>query len=313
MLVKDLSGADLAERMRADGIALDFGLARARIRSDVAPLAAALRDAYAEFPLEPLAEFADVAARLERAGGFRRFVRPQIRFFADGEYPFEPFPADTHLPMLEWGLNWCIARRLNQHLLLHAGVVARGDRAVILPALPGSGKSTLTAALACGGFRLLSDEFAVVRLDDGRILPSVRPVALKNDSVAALRAFPGPARIGRVFPKTRKGDVAYFAPDAASVAARRTAATPALVAFPEFTPGAAPAFEPFPRARAFAKVAVNAFNYELLGPPAFRAVGRLIGAVPCFRFKYSALGPAVAALGDLLEGLAEKPQSSRAA
>ena len=60
----------------------------------------------------------------------------------------------------------------NQFLLLHAGAVERGGGAVLLPAQPGSAKSTLAAALACSGFRLLSDQFGVVSLDDGLCCPS---------------------------------------------------------------------------------------------------------------------------------------------
>ena len=96
---------------------------------------------------------------------------------------WSPFPLDTPLPLLEWGTNYVIATRLFCYLLLHAGVVERGGRAIVMPALPGSGKSTLTAALTLRGFRLLSDEFGVVRLGDARLLRMLRPLALKNESI----------------------------------------------------------------------------------------------------------------------------------
>jgi hypothetical protein len=70
--------------------------------------------------------------------------------------------------------------------------------------------------------------------------------------------------------------------------------------FPQFEAGAALALEPMPRARAFTKLAVNSFNYELLGAAAFEAVGRLIAGCDCYRLTYGNLADAVAALDGLV-------------
>jgi HprK-related kinase A len=190
--------------------------------------------------------------------------------------------------------------RCNQHLLLHSGVVERGGKAVLLPALPASGKSTLTAALSTRGFRLLSDEFAVVRLADGALLPLPKAVGLKNESIAVMRAFAPDAVIGPDFPKTRKGTVAHLAPSAASVAGRHVPATPALVVFPAFEAGAPTEAELMPKARAFAKLSVNSFNYELLGPAGFDAVGAIISRCDCYRLRFGDLDAAIAEITRLL-------------
>ena len=294
MKVAEVGEGGLREYLAQPGLALDFGAARARIRTDLPALAAALGSVYSNFDVEPAEGFFDVTASVRRARGLRRVLRPQIQFVADGALPFEPFPAATHLPFLEWGLNWSIAERCNQHLLLHAGVVALGDAAVVLPALPGSGKSTLTAALAVSGFRLLSDEFGVVRLADSLLLPMVRPVALKNASIGVLRALAPAATIGPVFAGTRKGDVAHLAPDAASFASRHAPARARLVVFPRYATGSATRLEPLARSRAFAKLSANSFNYEVLGADAFDAVARLIEACDCYRLEYSRLPEAIA-------------------
>jgi HprK-related kinase A len=222
-----LRAADVRDRLSGSGLALDFGFVKARVRSDVPGLGAALQRVYAEFPAGDADGFFDVTASVT-AGGLRRYVRPQIEFFVDGTQPFEPFPADTHLPLLEWGLNWCIAQRSNTHLLLHAGVVEKNGLGIVLPALPGSGKSTLVAALIARGYRLLSDEFGVVRQSDGMLLPLLKPVALKDASIDVIRRFAPASALGPVFPKTRKGDVAHLAPPAASTARRHEPAAPAL-------------------------------------------------------------------------------------
>jgi HprK-related kinase A len=172
---------------------------------------------------------------------------------------------------------------------------------VLLPAQPGSGKSTLTAALECGGFRLLSDEFGVVDLEDGLILPLVRPIALKNESIDVIRAFAPSAVIGPLFPRTRKGTVAHLAPTSHSIAHAGVPAQPALVLFPKYAASEPLTLEAVPPARAFAKLAGNAFNYEILGPVAFDAVEQLVRGSLCFRLRYSDLQEAVSAVARLLE------------
>lgn len=301
MRIAEASEADLRARLRADGLRLDFGAAQARIRSDAPGLAAALRTVYGAFPIEDDEGFDDVTVSVRRAAGLRRFIGPQVVFEADGEVPFEPFPADTHLPLLEWGMNFLLAQRLNHRLLLHAGAVECDGRAIVLPAMPGCGKSTLTAALARSGFRLLSDEFGVLGLDDGRLHPLLRPIALKNESIAVIRALAPDARIGPAFPKTRKGTVAHLAPDAESCARRHEPAEPALVLFPRYDPGAPPELTPVKRSRAFSRVALNSFNYEMLGPDGFDAVAALIERCPCWQITYHDLPAAIAAARDLLD------------
>ena len=67
---------------------------------------------------------------------------------------------------------------------IHAGVVAFGDRALILPGHPGAGKTTLVAALLAGGARYGSDEFAVVTAN-GLVHSYARPLSVKRASDCA--------------------------------------------------------------------------------------------------------------------------------
>jgi HprK-related kinase A len=213
----------------------------------------------------------------------------------------EPFPRDTPLPLLEWGINYALASRMYCDLLLHAGVVERGGAAIVMPAMPGSGKSTLTAALSLSGFRLLSDEFGVVRLSDSALLPMLRPVALKNASIDVIgTAFPA-AVIGPRFPKTHKGTVAHLAPQASHVEARHVAAQPRLIIFPRFDAAIDVDLEPIGQGRAFARLAVNSFNYDALGPDAFDALGQVVQQSSCWVLHYGNLAGAIAAIRRLVD------------
>lgn len=300
--IRELPEADLRERLAGRGLTLDLGAARARVQTRIADLAALIRLMYGAFPVLPDDGFFDVTAAVERVRGLRRLVRRQVTFICDSQQPFEPFPADTHLPLLEWGLNFSLADRLNRHLLLHAGVVERNGIGIVFPGIPGTGKSTLTAALACRNFRLFSDEFGIVRLVDGRLLPMVRPAALKNRSIDVIRDWAQEATLGPIFPKTRKGTVCHLAPPDGSVARRHTAVDPGLVVFPRYRPDAGTAVVlPVPRAKAFSRLAVNSFNYQTLGPVAFDAVAQLVRRCECIELHYASLGQAQAVLESLTD------------
>jgi HprK-related kinase A len=302
MRVHELGRDALLERLGGSGLALDFGSARARIRSTEPSLASALHRVYRHFPAQPAEGFHDVTVTLRRPLGVRRWLRPQVELIVDGRSLFAPFPADTHLPLVEWGMNHLIAERLGHRLMLHAGVVERGGRALVLPALPGSGKSTLTAALAHRGFRLLSDEFGVVD-DNAWLHPMLRPVALKEASIDVIQAFAPEASWGPRFPRTRKGTVAHLAPDRASVDRRHEPARPGLVVFPRYDASATLRIEEELRSRAFGRLAVNSFNYELRGPAGFEAVAALVERSATYSLVYGDLPRAVGALHDLMDAL----------
>lgn len=297
-----LSEDQLRRRLAGGGIQLRIGPFVVRLESDLPELPGLLRNLYGLYPLSEERRFADFHVRLRRSRLVRRWWRTQVEFLMDGESPFLPFPRDTALPFLEWGLNWGIATRANQYLMLHAGVVEKGGRAVVLPAWPGSGKSTLCAALCHRGWRLLSDEFALLRPADGALIPLPRLIALKNDSIAVIRRFAPDAVLGPEYPKTRKGTVAHLRPPRESIERADEAARAAWVIFPNYERGAKLRLLPLPKERAFLKLSGNSFNYEFIGLRGFEAASALIDACDCHLFRYDDLDQAVACLDALAAG-----------
>lgn len=220
-----------------------------------------------------------------------------MELLCDGRKPFDPFPADRPLPLYEWGCNFLIGRRLNDLILFHAGTVERDGLALLLPALPGSGKSTLTAALSQHGWRLLSDEFGAYDPASGTFRAVLKPIALKNQSIGVIRAIAPRAVIGPPFEKTRKGTVAHLAPGRDAVDRRREWARPGAIVLPKWERGSRTRFEPIPEHVTFPALAFNAFNYALLGPVGFRAAVRLVRSCPAWQLVYSDLDDALETLG----------------
>ncbi len=80
---------------------------------------------------------------------------------------------------LEWAVIATLARRVQGYVFLHAGVVAWGGRAILLPGRSHAGKSTLTAALVRAGADYYSDDCAALG-PDGHVHPISRRLALRR-------------------------------------------------------------------------------------------------------------------------------------
>lgn len=302
MKLLQLPPTELRARLRDAGIWLRTGPFALRIRSSVPSIAEGLADLYGQFEVRhPRETFADFHVSVNAPNPLRRWIRPQVDFSFDGHLPFKPLPYDQAYPMLEWGLNWCVSMHAHQYLIIHAAVVEKNGGAAILPAPPGSGKSTLTAGLVLSGWRLLSDELALVDRKTGLVHPLPRPVSLKNQSIPLIRAFSSEAFISRPSHDTTKGTVAHMRAPTESVRRQHEPARPAWVIFPKWTAGAATALTPRSAAQTFMFLAQNAFNYSHLGADGFRVGTRLIDQVGCYDFAYSRLDEAVRAFDRLAD------------
>jgi HprK-related kinase A len=294
LTVASLSRNELAARLAGDGIRLRTGRFTARLQADIPAITEGIALLYPDYVLEPDDAFADFHLQIARPWSVRRWFRPQIELLYDGRKLFQPLPLPQALPVFEWGLNWCVSSRAHRYLMVHAAVMERNGRALILPAPPGSGKSTLTAALVGrGGWRLLSDELTLLDLDDMSVVPNPRPVSLKNQSIDVIRRYVPDAVLSPAVRDTVKGTVAHMRAPAASVARSHEPALPAWVIFPKYEAGAASTLAPMASATTFMELAANSFNYSVLAQRGFQALGRLIDQVQGYRFRYSDLDEAL--------------------
>lgn len=263
------------------------------IRTSLSNISDDLGLLYADFPLVEPDEFADFHVAFNRSAGLRHWFRPQVRFDADGITPFAPLPLNHAYPLFESAMNWCVSSRAHSYLMIHAAVVERDGFAAILPGVSGSGKSTLCAALVSKGWRLLSDELTLLRLEDGHIVPLPRPISLKNESIDLIGKYATNAVWSQTVNDTAKGKIAYLKPPTHSVLQANLPARPAWVVFPTYCSGAEANLEPVARARGFMDIADNAFNYDLLGMDGFNALSSLVSHVQCFNLTYSSLDDAI--------------------
>ncbi len=303
--VNDLLPEQVRAYLNQKGLVFRTGPFIFRLRSTSENLPNLLHRLYTGYPFLEDADFADFHISLSRFGSRWRFKKPRMLMFeTDIRTPYLPFPEDTILPFLEWGINWCVATQAHQYLMLHAGAVEKNGKTLLLPANPGSGKSTLSATLCHRGWRLLTDEIVLMRPADLALVPFPRLIPLKNQAIAVFRSFVPEAIMGTEYPKTHKGTVCHVRPTTDSIERSDEIGRARWIALPQFKAGASLSLKPLDKTEAFIQLTGHAFNYELIGLRGFKAMTALVDACDCYTFEYGGdLEQAVTQLNALADGL----------
>jgi HprK-related kinase A len=285
----ELSEPDIEQRLRAEGLSLEVASYRCLVRSDTGLLSTPLRLLYRDYPVDTAPSgIYDFQIRLARTRS--NFWKPwEVEFDWEGSSPFPTLPLAHAHPLFEWGLNWCVATASGRHTVIHSAVVERGGQALVLPGRPGSGKSTLCAALALGGWRLLSDELTIVSQSDGMVQAVPRPISLKGESIDLIGGRFPLADMTLPVQDTHKGAIAYARAPSPAVASSQQSAPIGYVVFPRFRAGAELAFEPLSRASALTELMQNTFNVGMLGASGFEALARAIAGAQCYAVEYGDL------------------------
>ncbi|MBV2129508.1 HprK-related kinase A [Arsukibacterium indicum] len=208
--------------------------------------------------------------------------------FRTGTEHFRMADANQLIPTFEWGLNWCVSAYQQQYLAIHAAVLEKDGKALIMPAPPGSGKSTLCALLMLRGWRLLSDEMCLIDPANGQLQPYVRPVSLKNASIDVIQQHQPAVAVFHRTPDTEKGTVAYLRPTDLSWQHRHIQAKPAWILFPAYQADAAEPVALFsmPKADTLLYLAQNSFNYAVFAGEGFRLLSQLVENTASYRLEY---------------------------
>lgn len=221
--------------------------------------------------------------------------------FRCGKHHFRQSDCAQAVSTFEWGLNWTLSSFQNYYLCIHAAVLEKHGKAVILPAPPGSGKSTLCALLMLHGWRLLSDEHCLVDLLTGMLVPAVRPIAIKNRSFAVIKQWAPAAKLACVQNNTLKGSIGYLPASELSWQLFKTNAKPAFIVMPTYSAEQIQtSLTPVRRCDMLLELVQNSFNYQTLGQQGFDALTRLLENTDSYTLKYHHTAEAL----NLFEGFA---------
>jgi hypothetical protein len=112
-------------------------------------------------------------------GAGRRGTKRSHMVYADGERIARVKQLEQAADAFENDVQLYVAEMSPRRVFVHAGVVAWGGQAVIIPGRSFSGKTTLTAALVKAGCVYYSDEYAVLDAA-GRVHPYTRRLGIRE-------------------------------------------------------------------------------------------------------------------------------------
>jgi HprK-related kinase A len=299
--LKDLAEQHRNVLLREGALQLCVGPYIYRLQSDLPSIRQGLASLYGDFALAEAKQFNDYNVSVRHTGPVARW-RGRVEFFFDNSRPFSTFEQRNAYAFMEWGMNWCVSIHANEYLKLHAAVVAKQGSAVVMPGIPGAGKSTLCAALGLSGWRVLSDEHALVPPGTAQVVPLYRPVSLKNESIRIIKAFAHNAVLGPQSGDTHKGIVAHLKADLAPDSHDPAPLPVKTMVFPRYSAVEPQQLTRRSRTSSFILAAFHSFNYSLLGPVGFNAMQTLIDAADCYDLVYNDLEWAIRAMDQLHDG-----------
>jgi HprK-related kinase A len=244
---------------------------------------------YGDVILPAESKTADYHVQILKSAGLRAFVKRQARFLSDQQEPFKPLSHKQAFAFLEWGMNYSVAANEMQHIIVHSAVLAKNGKAILFPAPPGSGKSTLTSFLAFNGWQLLSDEMSLIVPNTSHVMPFVRPICLKNASIDIAQSWFPDADFSTIAPDTHKGDVIHLSPPAESWRLRNKAVEIVGIVFPNYDKNKELEIYQLNKTQAFTQLAENSFNYGVVGDIGFQTLTAIIDKVDSFDIHYNDL------------------------
>jgi hypothetical protein len=213
--------------------------------------------------------------------------------YCDGQPNAQAMKLSRLGPLVKTAL-WIKAVNAYDFLLnLHAGVVANGRRCILLPAASGSGKSSLTAALANGGFGYFSDEVGLIERGTLQVIPVPLAVCVKSTGFDVMsRYYPQITAL----PAHKRDDgkvVVYVPPKPSEI--RTEPGFVSHIFFPQYAADEPTRVEPLSRSVAFTRLMDQCVALRCrLDHDTVRDMVRWISQIDCYALTFSSLDDAVA-------------------
>jgi hypothetical protein len=183
---------------------------------------------------------------------------------------------------------------LRHYVIVHAGVISRNGRGLLIPATGGAGKSTLVAAASLSGFTYLSDEFAIIEPATSAVWPFRKSICLKPGGWEIIQrrfavSVPSASAI-----RSNNTLVHYLLPPQLQPADQPCEVT--HIVLPDRQPGTMARLGRVTFGSALAELARHSFNLPTHGVPGFECLVQVSQHAECVSLTYDDIEEAVTAL-----------------
>ena len=212
--------------------------------------------------------------------------------YSDGDPQAQAIKLSKLGPLVKTTL-WVKAVNSYDYLMnLHAGVVGRDGRCILLPAEAGSGKSSLTAALMHSGLGYYSDEVALIEPDSFQVPPVPLAICVKSTGWnVMLGMFPELTSL-RTHIRDDDKTVRYCAPPSGSV--QKQPAKVSHIFFPRYAKDSVTALTPLRHSEAVTRLLGQCQAApRRLSRDDVRDIVRWISTIDCYALSFSSLEEAV--------------------
>jgi HprK-related kinase A len=299
MRLGELTKRELIDALAFGQLRVYVGHFELKVTSTLDQFGVAFQKMYGNYPISISGGSYDYDIDISPPSFFRHWIRRNCVFRLSGDSPFLPMEIGHAHALFEWGLNWAIGSYAHNFLILHSAVLEKNGIGVIFAAESGSGKSTLAAELALTGWRLLSDEMALVD-EDLRLIPCPRPVSLKNQSIEIIMERHPSAMFGPIANDTHKGTIAHLVVPPESIARSCETALPRKIVFPKWKAGADLRIDSLGSGQTALRLIDQSFNYPLLGKAGFIRLAELVSVAEAWEIEFSSLDDISQALDELV-------------
>lgn len=178
---------------------------------------------------------------------------------------------------------------------IHAGVVGRNGRCVLLPATAGSGKSSLSAALAHAGFRFFSDEVALLEPSTFLVAPMPLAICVKESGWKLMTSY-YPELPTLPVHRRKDGKVLRYVPPPAGATDQEPWPVGHII-FPRYDEDAETELKPLPRVEALGRLMGECLaRRHRLTQESVAELVRWIAGIDCYALRFSSLEEAAHAV-----------------
>lgn len=174
-----------------------------------------------------------------------------------------------------------VADKVSDRHCLHAAAVCKQQRAIIIPANSGAGKSSFTAWLVANGFDYMTDELILID-GDRQIDGLARPIQIKANGVEAVKHLLSSedalhrGKLANAVPiESLNGQISESSDNVIG-----------MMVFPQYRKGSTFNFDKLSAAEAGMRLMANHVNARNLDGHGFRAMMEMIRQTPCYSLEY---------------------------